>query len=350
MRGVIPQSDILINKTDDTTNGIVLTLDKDISTIAQNSLKKYISKGCAIVMNCNNGELLTLSSTPGFDVNNIAEYNTSVNGELINNALVNQTVGSVFKMVLSAIAINEKMEDYNFECKGAVEISEHTFICQNSMAHGAQSLKEAFSNSCNCYFISLGQLIGYDKIIEYCKLFGIDSSLKLANDIYSASGVLPNDSGNIALANLSIGQGELLLSPLCIARITALMCNGGYLINPNIYKGTYINNIVENKPEYSYKNSVLSKEISEKMKEIMIDCIENGTGKNAKPNQNGAGGKTASAQTGKYINGEECLNTYFTGFYPADNPKYVITVFAIDGKSGSQTCAPVFKEICDYID
>ena len=83
---------------------------------------------------------------------------------------------------------------------------------------------------------------------------------------------------------------------------------------------------------------------------MCIKCVSDGTEQTAKPATGMAGGKTASAQTGKYSeDGREILNNYFTGFYPADKPKYVITVFALDGKSGSETCAPVFKEICDFI-
>ena len=63
----------------------------------------------------------------------------------------------------------------------------------------------------------------------------------------------------------------------------------------------------------------------------------------------GAGGKTASAQTGVVENGVEKLNVYFTGFYPAEDPQYVITVYAEGGESGGKTCAPVFRKICDVI-
>lgn len=349
VRGIISGLKIDVNKENDTQNGIVLSLDKELSIAAEKALKSHVDKGCVIILNCDNGELLTISSTPDFNVNNVYEYTDSSGGELINNALTNQTVGSVFKMVIASIAYNEQLDNFEYECKGAVEISKHKISCQNKIEHGKQTLTQAFSNSCNCYFISLGQLIGYDKIIDYCRLYGIDSSIKLANDIYSDSAVLPKDEGSVALANLSIGQGKLMISPLVISRLTALMCNGGYLINPTVYKGTYIDGVLENSPEYSYKNSVLSNETSDKMKSLLIDCVENGTGKKAKPENNGAGGKTASAQTGRFSGENEILNTYFTGFYPADNPKYVITVFAFDGESGSKTCAPVFKEICDYI-
>ena len=67
------------------------------------------------------------------------------------------------------------------------------------------------------------------------------------------------------------------------------------------------------------------------------------------PNSGKAGGKTSSAQTGIIKDGVEKLNVYFTGFYPAEDPRYVITVFAEDGISGGKTCAPVFRELCDYI-
>lgn len=349
LRGAIPYASIDANKSTDSDSGIITTLDSELCKVAERSLKKHTSSGCVVVMDCNNGQILAMSSTPGYDENDILQYKDSKSGELTNLALVNQTVGSVFKMVLACAAILEGIDNFEYECSGAINISNHTFTCQDSVSHSKQTLTDAFSNSCNCYFISLGQLLGYDKIKEYCLLFGLDSSIKIAKDFYAKSGNIPKNEGAVALANLSIGQGNLMLSPLCVARLTALMANGGYLVNPTIYKGTYINQIVSNEPSYSYKNNVLNKDAAQKIKDLFIYCVQNGTGKSAMPNSNGAGGKTASAQTGVYENKKEVLNTYFTGFYPAQNPEYVITVFAKNGQSGSKTCAPVFKEICDFI-
>lgn len=339
----------LSNETE-STNGVVLTLDEQLSLYAKELMENWISEGAVIVMNANNGDILTMLSTPEFDPEKVADYMYSNGGELINNAVTNQTVGSVFKMVVAACSVINKTESFTYECHGGIEIGGRIFGCQNKDGHGIMNLDDAFSFSCNSYFIALGQILGYDKIIETSQLFGIDSKLKLCKEIFSSAGVLPDESGTQSVANLSIGQGELMISPLQIARITATLCNGGYLVNPNIYNGMYIDEELSFSGQYKYRNRVLTDYEAGLLKEICINCVENGTGKTAKPQKGGAGGKTASAQTGKFDkNGKEILNTYFTGFYPADNPEYVITVFAKNGKSGSSTCAPIFRDICDYL-
>ena len=89
----------------------------------------------------------------------------------------------------------------------------------------------------------------------------------------------------------------------------------------------------------------------EKIKEMMINVVENGSGKNAKPKNGSAGGKTASAQTGQYdSDGNEIIHAWFVGFYPAKEPKYAVAVFAEGMNSGGDNAAPIFKEICDKID
>lgn len=336
---------------EDSLDGVILTLDKEICTAVERIMEKYIERGCVTVMDCNTGEILAMSSYPDFKQGNIKNYIDSDNGELINLALTNQTVGSVFKMVMATCALQNGLDEFEYNCTGGIVVGDRTFSCQNNHKHGKLNLKEAFAQSCNSYFIALGQLLGYDKIVETSQLFGVDCSCDLIRNINSDAGKIPEGNGILTVANLSIGQGELMISPLSISRITAAMCNGGFLVNPTLYNGTYINGQIGNKSEYSYKNNILSTETAEKLKEMCIYCVSDGTGSSAKPEIGGAGGKTASAQTGKYDqNGKEILNTYFTGFYPSNSPKYVITVFVENGVSGSQSCAPVFKEICDFLE
>ena len=81
----------------------------------------------------------------------------------------------------------------------------------------------------------------------------------------------------------------------------------------------------------------------------MINTVETGTGKAAKPESGGAGGKTATAETGWIKDGREVYQTGFTGLFPAQNPQYAVAVLAEDGASGSRTSAPVFKLIADYV-
>ena len=79
----------------------------------------------------------------------------------------------------------------------------------------------------------------------------------------------------------------------------------------------------------------------------MIGVVEEGSGRSAKPERGGAGGKTASAQTGQFLDGEEIVHAWFAGFYPAEEPAYTIVVFVEGGDSGSETACPVFREIAD---
>jgi len=80
-----------------------------------------------------------------------------------------------------------------------------------------------------------------------------------------------------------------------------------------------------------------------------VNAVSNGTGKNALPQEGGAGGKTATAQTGRYDNKKEILNAWFCGFFPEKEPKYSVVVLAEDADSGSANSAPIFKKIADEI-
>lgn len=349
-RGLLQGLGITVDNMQESLDGIVLTLDKRLSDFTELSMDKYIERGCVCVMDCNNGEILALESSPDFEQDDIQQYLDSDNGELINLALKNNSVGSVFKMIMATCALQNNLGDFKYNCTGGIDVGGRIFACHNKDGHKELGLSEAFATSCNSYFIALGQLLGYDRIIETSQLFGLDLSIDIIKGIYADSGKLPDDTGIQSLANLSIGQGKLLLSPLSVARVTAAMCNGGYLVNPTLYKSAYVNGLSVNESEYNYKSVILNNEIANELRQMCIDCVSDGTGQTAQPTIDIAGGKTASAQTGKYnSDGKEQLNTYFTGFYPADSPKYVITVFAVDGVSGSQTCAPVFAEICDFI-
>ncbi len=335
---------------EDSTDGIVLTLDRRLSAAVEQSMKEHMERGAAVVLDCDSGEILSMSSMPDFDAENISEYINSDGGELINRAMSNGTVGSVFKMVIAACALENGIDGFEYDCTGGIAVGDRVFTCQNRQKHGHMTLDSAFAMSCNSYYIALGQLLGYEKILQTAQLFGVDSSIEILRGMASSSGNIPENSGALALANLSIGQGSLMISPLEIARITGVMCNGGYLLSPRLYGGTYIGGRFSNESEYSYKTKIISDDTAARLKQMCIGCVQSGTGASANPDTGGAGGKTASAQTGRLDeNGKEILNTYFTGFFPAENPKYVITVYAENGQSGSKTCAPVFKEICDFI-
>lgn len=332
-----------------TENGIVLSLNKDLCIALERSMDRYIDVGAAVILNCKNGEIKAVCSNPGYEEERIAEYLDSTNGELINRAFSAQTVGSVFKIIVAACVLEAGMEDFKYTCNGGIQINDYMFACHHSDGHGEVGLEKAFAESCNAYFIAAGQLLGYEKMAEMAHRFGYEEKINVLGSISASKGTFSVKGSNIELANMSIGQGELTSSPLQVARMTAVVANGGLLQETRLFKGTYINGKIKNEKTASQAKEVLSKENAEKLRRYCVETIENGTGKEAKPSYMKAGGKTASAQTGIIKNGKEKINTYFTGFYPAEDPQYVVTVFAEDGVSGGKTCGPVFQEMCDFI-
>ncbi len=349
LNGLIAGLGIETKEEEATENGIVLSLNKDLCVALEQSMDRYVDVGAAVILNCKNGELKAVCSNPSYEEERIAEYLESKEGELINRAFSAQTVGSVFKIIVAACALEAGMEDFKYICNGGIQINDYTFACHHSNGHGKIGLEKAFAESCNAYFIAVGQLLGYEKLSEMAHRFGYDEKIDVLGSISASKGTFSVKGSNISLANMSIGQGELTSSPLQVARMTAVIANGGVLQEVQLLKGTYINGKIKKAKIMGEGKEILSKENAEKLSRYCIETVENGTGEEAKPSYMKAGGKTASAQTGIIKDGKEKINTYFTGFYPAEDPQYVITVFAENGVSGGKTCGPVFREMCDFI-
>lgn len=347
--GIIPQNGLEEQKENPSKNGLILTLDKEWCIALEEAMKQHIEKGAAVILDCKSGEIKSICSRPDYEEEKITDYLESTEGELVNRALSSQAVGSVFKIILAACALERGLEDFTYSCSGGIVISDQTIACHNHSGHGELGLADAFANSCNSYFIALGQMLGYPCIKEMAERFGFGEQIEIIGSIKSSAGIFPEEGGGLALANLSIGQGKLMASPLQIARMTATVANGGILPDITVYKGLYLSGKIKKSEEGQQGARILSEEVARKLQSFCIQTVEKGTGTDAKPEKGNAGGKTSSAQTGIFKNDAEQLNVYFTGFYPAEEPRYVVTVFAEDGISGGKTCGPVFREICDFI-
>lgn len=333
-------------------NGVITTLDKGLQLALESAMDKYVDKGAAVILDVRSGEIRAMCSLPDFDADSIESYLNGKDGELINRALTEQTVGSVFKIVVAAAAIEQGIADFEKDCAGGIAVGDLEFTCPKEGGHGACSLQSAFAESCNVYFIALGQMLGTDTVMEMAERLGFGESMEIAEGLSASAGTLPDVTGAPAkqLANISIGQGDLMASPLQIARLMAVCANGGYLLSPTCFQGYYVDGEVRSEQWLETSERVLDAEVAEKLRQLCIATVQEGTGKAAAPEDGGAGGKTSSAQTGLFDeNGKEILNTYFAGFYPAEQPQYALAVFAENGASGGATCAPVFKEVCDYI-
>lgn len=347
--------EITVENNEIPQTGVVITIDKDIQEITEIALDNSGAEcAAAIVMEIESGAIKACVSRPAFDRNDIASALNSNNSPLINRAFLAFSVGSVFKPVVAAAALENGTEgSFEYNCTGSVTHNGVTFNCHKRSGHGVLDMEGALANSCNTYFIALAQETGADNIIETADLFGFGKQTVLAEGIRSVSGYLPEikelDS-KAALANLSFGQGSLLATPVQICSMMATIANNGIFVKPCLVegeidsRGNYIK--IE---KYKERTRVISESTSELLKKYLRSVVTDGSGKNAGSEFVTVSGKTATAQTGKTENGEEICNSWFAGYFPAENPKYAAVIFREKGEGGSVSCAPVFKLIAETI-
>jgi len=180
-----------------------------------------------------------------------------------------------------------------------------------------------------------------------CESGNVDGIFEYRNNLPQYSEELSSKDGY--LANLAIGQGRILLSPIgtCVMFSTAVT---GYCRDPHIIsRVTGETGFVGGNKNSIKENRVLDPLTVRLLRKMMISCVEEGLGKGARPSEGKAGGKTATAQSGMIENGNEILNCWFCGFYPSSSPKYSVSVLSC-GTKNSDNAKKVFREICDHLE
>ncbi len=341
----------ILDENYDTGAGLALTLDAEIQKIAQDA-SDSIERGAVVVMDPKTGDLLAVVSRPSFDPENMGPSLTDERAPFVNRAFSAYSVGSTFKLLVSAAAIDAGISPQRtFDCTGEVEVGGLVFHCHQRNGHGMLDLAGALEHSCNPYFITLALQIGGESLRTAADSLGFGTAAELAPGYRTAAGALPSWEelhSPAALANFGFGQGTLTATPVQLACLVSAIANGGGAVTPRLVCGTTANgeDLFEKTASYAV-TPVFSKESAALVRERMIGVVEEGSGRSAKPERGGAGGKTASAQTGQFLDGEEIVHAWFAGFYPAEEPAYTIVVFVEGGDSGSETACPVFREIAD---
>lgn len=350
----LPGLPVVIRSAPSGEDGVVLTLDKSIQIATRQACLKHLKAGAAVVMDAQSGDILALASVPEFSQTDVAGSINGKNSPLLNRAFSTYDLGSVFKITLCAAALESGVSpSFSYNCTGKIDVAGKNFNCHKLTGHGIQNMTQGLSNSCNTYFINLGQILGGDKILSMAARLGFGQATQLAPGIKPSAGVMPSSEGlriPAALANFSMGQGEFMATPIQVARMMCAVANGGILPGVRLVKGMCDENgkMVEALTGESSKR-VFSQAISQTLQQFLIETVDVGTGMPAKPEAGGAGGKTATAQTGWKQNGVLIDEAWFAGFYPAKNPKYVIVVLAENGDTGGSSAGPVFKDIADYL-
>ncbi len=162
-----------------------------------------------------------------------------------------------------------------------------------------------------------------------------------------SAGSIKISSSKPAIGNASIGQQGVKLTPLQIANLYATIADDGAWRPPSLVRGTTDYNGNKEILKKDNKKQIISQDTAQQIKEMLEKVVKEGTGKNAALTEVQVAGKTATSQTGM-INKDkkEILNAWFAGYFPAEDPEWVVVVLVEDGKSGSQDAAPVFKKNC----
>lgn len=346
LKGVEPYFE---NDLSQTLNGVVTTLDINIQNITENAASK-LNSGCAIVAEVGTGKIKAMASVPTFDINDISKSFSENNSPMLNRALCTFNVGSVFKPCVAVLAIENNYAGATFNCEGSLEIGDRRFRCHNLAGHGNMDLCTSLAQSCNCYFYNFAISIGGTQIYKTASKLSLASKIKIADNIYTATGSIPSKtalSSNGTLANLSIGQGNLMASPVSMLNLYLAIAGDGSYYVPSVVEKT-VKDGVESFYDKGSKTRVMKSETAAVLREYLKTVITDGTGIEASTTLTTAAGKTGTAQTGRYYkDGVEITNSWFCGFFPADEPKYVIVVMS-DSKLSVST-ASVFAQIADGI-
>ena len=339
----IDKGKMYVKETKSTPKDIVTTIDYHIQKEVESVMDIHIKKGAVVIMDVENFEILAISSNPSYEVYNIGSM---VNGDaspLLNRAISAYNAGSVFKIVtLSAYLEKNPYGIYDtFYCTGELFTpSGDSFKCNNLLGHQFFDVKDALSKSCNFAFYKIGEKVSAKEISDMALKFGFGKThLGFQNE--ESKGFIPQKEvyAPNEVYNLSIGQGDILITPLSCTLMTTIIASGGVKKDVSIIKD-------ETKKKAQY---VISPQNADFIKEGMRKCAKDGTGKTDGFKDFKIASKTGSAESGWFLDGELLTHGWYTGFFPYDNPKYAMTVFCENGKSGKLSCVNAFNMICEKI-
>jgi penicillin-binding protein 2 len=324
---------------------IQLTLDLRIQKIVEKYLGEV--KGCVVIIEPYTGGVLAMASRPDFDPGVFIHRSASAIAELFNNPqspLVNRAVsglyppGSVFKLVVAAAALETGKINLSttYTCTGKNRIGARDFSCWN--VHHEQDLIAAIAHSCNSFFYRIGLLAGAQLIHDYALKFGLGKAIS-GDFLYEENGFVPSPlwrkiskfkvwfDGDTA--NFAIGQGDLLVTPIQIARMMAVFANRGFLVTPYVVKaidGMDISAYQIRTSPIQIKAATLDI-IRQGLRSVVSD--PGGTASNLAGLEVSVAGKTGTAQVPP---GQS--HGWFAGFFPFKNPRFVMCVFVEHGGAG----------------
>ena len=364
---------------------LVLTIDETIQSLLEKELSKVYASSQAnaaygLVMDVKTGAILAMSNQPDYDLNepytiqdadvlakidkitDPAEKNQAVSTARQaqwRNRTISDTYepGSVFKVITLASALEEGVvtESTRYTCVGGIQVADNYIKCHKHAGHGTQTLQQGLMNSCNPFFITVGQKLGAEKFFNYFEAFGFTepTGIDLSGEAVPKAGATYHSRENFGISQLSscsFGQ-TFQVSPIQMITAIAAIANGGKLMRPYVVakKLDGDGNVIEETQPY-VRRQVVSEQTARKVVDMMEAVVSDGTGRNANVAGYHVAGKTGTSQkigagNGKYIASFACVA-------PGDDPEIAILITVdepVGQVNGGQLAAPVAAALVEGI-
>lgn len=331
----------------DRGNDIYLTIDADLQKTTYDMF--WGRKGAAVALNPENGAVLALVSSPGFDSSKVKQDWKSLI-ESDDKPLINRATqglyppGSSFKIITLASALTNKpeIETKAYYTPGYVKVQGRIIRDYEGLQPGDYDITNAFRYSSNSVFIQIALEVGKEALFGMAEAFGfnrdVNSAFPVAKSRFPRFSIMSDD---VELAENAIGQGKVLATPLQMAKVASIIANGGLDVTPYIVQkivsplGTSIDY-----EQMTKSKRVIDEAVAEKVKNLMVDVVENGTGSPAKIQGISIAGKTGSAE-----NPHGNAHAWFVGFAPAEDPQIAVAVIVENAGSGGRNAGPIAREI-----
>jgi penicillin-binding protein 2 len=359
---------------------VFLTIDARIQAIAEEALR-VVGRGAAVVIDPNTGSILAMASVPSFDPNTFIPSIKAKDWQalrkdeadpLVNRAISAFPPGSTFKLVTTLAGLRRNLSNARFNCGGGVSYGDHFFHCwisEKGGSHGTLGLADAIKVSCNSFFYQFGNAAGIDSIDKTGEALGLgqESGLHLTGE---QPGVLPGPQwmaihsprekwSQAYTANVSIGQGYDLVTPLQLAMVYSTVANGGVSYYPRLVDkvanqdGSPVLG-PDRKPvgpaarrvraDLRYDFTAQQIELARRGLWKVVN-EDGGTGGRARLKSVVVAGKTGTAQA--MTGGKKDTIAWFACFAPYDQPRYTVAVMVQGGEHGGSVAAPIADRILE---
>ncbi len=320
-----------------------LTLSADVQIAAMQALGDY--KGTVSVYNYKTGDLICAVSAPNYDPDNVPDLDAdsagAYEGVYINRFTQSvYTPGSIFKIVTLAAALETipNVRELTFSCSGEYSIGADNITCET--AHGQQSLKTAFCNSCNCAFAEIALQLGGETLSRYVNQFGLTESITF-DGITSASGKYDvMDAADVNVAWSAVGQYNDLTNPAVFLNFVGSIANGGRGLTPHLVDEISVGGAVTYKAKTDLNERIMSTLTAATIQEYMAYNV---TEKYGEENFYGMNvcAKTGTAEVG----GEKKPNAMFAGFVSDEKYPFAFVICVENAGYGKTVCVPIAAKV-----